>query len=163
MSNETIYTSFDLMKIFGIKKGSWYNIKNKFDLDLYSEQILDGKQVKFVYNQQAYEILKNNYQQKMVQEVKENPKMFSLIQENETLKAALSEYKQISLKFESMYNEERMEKENLLKDNATLSSENSSYIEKNNNLKQENYELQQELERLKNRGFFARLFNKNKI
>lgn len=160
MSNETIYTSFDLMKIFGIKKGSWYNIKNKFDLDLYSEQILDGKQVKFVYNQQAYEILKNNYQQKMVQEVKENPKMFSLIQENETLKAALSEYKQISLKFESMYNEERMEKENLLKDNATLSSENSSYIEKNNNLKQENYELQQELERLKNRGFFARLFNK---
>lgn len=161
MSNETIYTSFDLMKIFGIKKGSWYNIKNKFDLDLYSEQILDGKQVKFVYNQQAYEILKNNYQQKMVQEVKENPKMFSLIQENETLKAALSEYKQISLKFESMYNEERMEKENLLKDNATLSSENSSYIEKNNNLKQENYELQQELERLKNRGFFARLFNKN--
>ena len=160
MSNETIYTSFDLMKIFGIKKGSWYNIKNKFDLDLYSEQILDGKQVKFVYNQQAYEILKNNYQQKMVQEVKENPKMFSLIQENETLKAALSEYKQISLKFESMYNEERMEKENLLKDNATLSSENSSYIERNNNLKKENYELQQELERLKNRGFFARLFNK---
>ena len=160
MSNETIYTSFDLMKIFGIKKGSWYNIKNKFDLDVYSEQILDGKQVKFVYNQQAYEILKNNYKQKMVQEVKENPKMFSLIQENETLKAALSEYKQISLKFESMYNEERMEKENLLKDNATLSSENSSYIEKNNNLKQENYELQQELERLKNRGFFARLFNK---
>ena len=148
------------MKIFGIKKGSWYNIKNKFDLDVYSEQILDGKQVKFVYNQQAYDILKNNYQQKMVQEVKENPKMFSLIQENETLKAALSEYKQISLKFESMYNEERMEKENLLKDNATLSSENSSYIEKNNNLKQENYELQQELERLKNRGFFARLFNK---
>ena len=160
MSNETIYTSFDLMKIFGIKKGSWYNVKTKFDLDLYSKQILDGKQVKFVYNQQAYEILKNNYQQKMVQEVKANPKMFSLIKENETLKATLSEYKQISLKFESMYNEERMEKENLLKDNATLSSENSSYIEKNNNLKQENYELQQELERLKNRGFFARLFNK---
>ena len=160
MTNETKYTSFDLMKIFGIKKGSWYNVKNKFNLNLYSEQILDGKQVKFVYNQQAYEILKNNYQQKMVQEVKENPKMFSLIKENETLKATLSEYKQISLKFESMYNEERMEKENLLKDNATLSSENSSYIEKNNNLKKENYELQQELERLKNRGFFARLFNK---
>ena len=24
--NETTYTSFDLMKIFGIKKGSWYNV-----------------------------------------------------------------------------------------------------------------------------------------
>ena len=160
MANETKYTSFDLMKIFGIKKGSWYNVKNKFNLDLYSEQILDGKQVKFVYNQQAYEILKNNYQQKMVQEVKENPKMFSLIQENETLKAALSEYKQISSKFETMYNEERIEKENLIKDNATLLSTNSSYIEKNQKLEQEKYHLQQELERLKNIGFFARLFNK---
>ena len=96
----------------------------------------------------------------MVQEVKENPKMFSLIQENETLKAALSEYKQISSKFETMYNEERIEKENLIKDNATLLSTNSSYIEKNQKLEQEKYHLQQELERLKNRGFFARLFNK---
>lgn len=161
MENETIYTSFDLMKIFGIKKGSWYNIKNKFDLDLYSEQILDGKQVKFVYKQQAYEILKSNYQQKIVQEVKENPKMFALIQENETLKAALNEYRQISSKFEIMYNEERVEKENLVKDNATLLSENSSYIEKNNKLEQEKYNLEKELERLKNRSFFARLFNKN--
>ena len=160
MANETKYTSFDLMKIFGIKKGSWYNVKNKFELDQYSEQILDGKQIKFVYNQQAYEILKNNYQQKMVQEVKENPKMFSLIQENETLKATLNEYKQISSKFETMYNEERTETENLIKDNATLLSTNSSYIEKNHKLEQEKYELQQELDRLKNRGFFARLFNK---
>ena len=27
MANEIKYTSFDLMKIFGIKKGSWYNVK----------------------------------------------------------------------------------------------------------------------------------------
>ena len=161
MSNETIYTSFDLMKIFGIKKGSWHNIKNKFNLDLYSEQIVDGKQLKFVYNQQAYEILKNNYQHKMVQEVKENPKMLLLIKENETLKATLSEFKQISSKFETMYNKERIEKENLVKDNATLLSVNNGYIEKNTKLEQEKKELEQELERLKNRGFFARLFNKN--
>lgn len=158
--NETKYTSFDLMKIFGIKKGSWYNIKNKFELDQYSEQILEGKQIKFVYNQQAYDILKENYQKKIVQEVKENPKMFSLIQENETLKAALSQYKQISSTFENMYKEERKEKESLIKDNATLLSTNSSYIEKNQKLEQEKYELEKELERVKNRGFFARLFNK---
>lgn len=158
--NETKYTSFDLMKIFGIKKGSWYNIKNKFELDQYSEQILEGKQIKFVYNQQAYEILKENYQKKIVQEVKENPKMFSLIQENETLKAALSQYKQISSTFENMYKEERKEKESLIKDNATLLSTNSSFIEKNHKLEQEKYELEKELERIKNRGFFARLFNK---
>ena len=56
MSNETIYTSFDLMKIFGIKKGSWHNIKNKFNLDLYSEQIVDGKQLKFVFEISVEEI-----------------------------------------------------------------------------------------------------------
>ena len=158
--SETKYTSFDLMKIFGIKKGSWYNVKNKFELDLYSEQILEGKQVKFVYNQQAYEILKNNYQQKIVQEVKENPKMFSLIQENETLKATLNQYKQISSTFENMYKEERTQKENLIKDNATLQTTNKSYMEENHKLEQEKYELEKEIERMKNRGLFARLFNK---
>lgn len=158
--NENKYTSFDLMKIFGIKKGSWYNIKNKFELDQYSEQILEGKQIKFVYNQQAYDILKENYQKKIVQEVKENPKMFSLIQENETLRATLNQYKEISLTFENMYKEEKISRENLIKDNSILQSTNKSYIEENHKLEQEKYELQQELERLKNRGFFARLFNK---
>lgn len=158
--NETKYTSFDLMKIFGIKKGSWYNVKNKFELDKYSEQILEGKQVKFVYNQQAYEILKSNYQQKIVQEVKDNPKMFSLIQENETLKATLNQYKQISSTFENMYKEERIQKENLIKDNTILQTTNKSYMEKNHKLEQEKYQLEKEIEQIKNRGFFARLFNK---
>ena len=158
--NETKYTSFDLMKIFGIKKGSWYNVKNKFELDQFSEQIYEGKQIKFVYNQQAYDILKQNYQKKIVEEVRENPKMFSLIQENETLKATLSEYKQISSKFETMYNEEKAEKENLINEKATLQATNSNYIEKNHKLEEEKYKLQQEIERLNTRGFFARLFNK---
>lgn len=158
--NENIYTSFDFMKIFGIKRGSWNNIKNKYNLDQYSEKIIDGKQVKFVYSQEAYNILKQNYQRKVVEEVRENPKMFALIQENETLKATLNEYKQISSKFEVMYNEERTSKESLLEKNAMLESTNSSYIKENHKLEGEKYELQQEIDRLKSRGFFARLFNK---
>lgn len=158
--NENTYTSFDFMKIFGIKRGSWNNIKNKYNLDQYSEKIIDGKQVKFVYSQEAYNILKQNYQRKVVEEIRENPKMFSLIQENETLKATLNEYKQISSKFEVMYNEERTSKEALLEKNAMLESTNSSYIKENHKLEGEKYELQQEIDRLKSRGFFARLFNK---
>ncbi len=158
--NENTYTSFDFMKIFGIKRGSWNNIKNKYNLDQYSEKIIDGKQVKFVYSQEAYNILKQNYQRKIVEEVRENPKMFALIQENETLKATLNEYKQISSKFEVMYNEERTSKESLLEKNAMLESTNSSYIKENHKLEGEKYELQQEIDRLKSRGFFARLFNK---
>ena len=158
--NENTYTSFDFMKIYGIKRGSWNNIKNKYNLDQYSEKIIDGKQVKFVYSQEAYNILKQNYQRKIVEEVRENPKMFALIQENETLKATLNEYKQISSKFEVMYNEERTSKESLLEKNAMLESTNSSYIKENHKLEGEKYELQQEIDRLKSRGFFARLFNK---
>ena len=45
--------------------------------------------------------------------------------------------------------------------NKTLLSTNESYIKENHNLQEEKYKLEQELERLKNRGFFARLFNKN--
>ena len=158
--NENTYTSFDFMKIFGIKRGSWNNIKNKYNLDQYSEKIIDGKQVKFVYSQEAYNILKQNYQRKIVEEVRENPKMFALIQENETLKATLNEYKQISSKIEVMYNEERTSKESILEKNAMLESTNSSYIKENHKLEGEKYELQQEIDRLKSRGFFARLFNK---
>lgn len=159
-SNENTYTSFDFMKIFGIKRGSWNNVKNKYNLDQFSEKIIDGKQTKFVYSQEAYNILKENYKRKVVEEVKENPKMFALIQENETLKATLSEYKQISSKFEVMYNEEKVNKENLLEKNAILESTNSSYMKENHRLEEEKYELQKEVERLKNRSFLARLFNK---
>lgn len=158
--NENTYTSFDFMKIFGIKRGSWNNIKNKYNLDQYSEKVIDGKQTKFVYSQEAYNILKQNYQNKVVKEVKENPKMFALIQENETLKATLSEYKQISSKFEIMYNEEKANKESLLEKNAMLESTNGNFIKENHRLEGEKYELQQEIDRLKNRSFFERLFNK---
>ena len=158
--NENTYTSFDFMKIFGIKRGSWNNIKNKYNLDQYSERIIEGKQTKFIYSKEAYDVLKQNYQQKVVKEVRENPKMFSLIQENETLRATLNEDKQISNKFETLYNEEKNNKESLLEKNAILQSTNSSYIKENHRLEGEKYELQQEIDRLKNRNFFARLFNK---
>lgn len=157
---ENTYTSFDFLKIFGIKKGSWNNIKKKYNLDQYAEKIIDGKQIKFVYSQEAYNILKQNYQNKVVKEIKENPKMFALIQENETLKATLDEYKQISSKFEIMYNEEKKNKESLLEKNAILESTNENYIKENHKLENQKYELQQEIEKLKNRGFLARLFNK---
>ena len=45
-------------------------------------------------------------------------------------------------------------------ENKTLLSTNKEYIEENHKLEGEKYKLQEELDRLKNRGFFARLFNK---
>ena len=82
MNGDTKYSSFDLMKIFGIKKGSWFNLKNKLQLDNYAETIIEGNQKKFVYTQEAYNVLKENYNKKAVKEIKENPKMLILINED---------------------------------------------------------------------------------
>ena len=59
-NNENKYTSYELMEMFNIKKGSWYNLKNKFNLDLYAEKIINNNKTKYLYNEQAFEILKNN-------------------------------------------------------------------------------------------------------
>lgn len=154
------YTSFDLMKIFGIKKGSWYNVKNKFDLDKFSQKIVDGKQIKFVYSEEAYNILKENYQQKIVKEVKENPKMLVLVQENETLKATLSKYESLSNKFEKMYEEEKKAKEEEMEKRFETEKEAERLRGLRDTLTTNNRNLNEEIERLKNRGFWARLFNK---
>ena len=169
MDNEstTTYTSFELMKIFGIKKGSWDYLKKKLNLDEYAERIKTDKKDKYIYTDEAYKILQKNYKEKVQQEVMESPKMMLLVQSNENLKAqiqqqkaTLSEYKQISSKFETMYNEEKNKKESLLETNARLETANENFIHENHRLEGEKYDLQQEINRLKNRNFFERLFNK---
>lgn len=45
-------------------------------------------------------------------------------------------------------------------ENKTLMNTNDSYIKENHALQEEKYKLEKEIERLNNRGFFARLFNK---
>lgn len=37
------FTSFDFMKIFNIKQGSWNYIKNKLNLDDYSTSVIDKR------------------------------------------------------------------------------------------------------------------------
>ena len=55
------YTSFELMEIFNIKKGSWYNLKKQLNLDLYAEKVFENKKPKFLYNEQAFELLKDKF------------------------------------------------------------------------------------------------------
>ncbi len=147
------YTSFELMKIFNIKKGSWNYIKNKFDLDNFSESIIEDGKTKFLYNEQAYNVLKNYYGGQVIEEIKENPKMLLLAQENTILKNTLEEYKEINIKFENMYLEEKSRNESFIEYNTELKTQNNYLLE-------ENKKMQEELEKLKNRNFFERLFNK---
>lgn len=147
------YTSFELMKMFNIKKGSWNYIKNKFDLDNFSESIIEDGKTKFLYNEQAYNILKNYYGGQVIEEIKENPKMLLLVQENTILKNTLEEYKEINIKFENMYLEEKSRNESFIECNTELKTQNNYLLE-------ENKKMQEELEKLKNRNLFKRLFNK---
>ena len=155
MEQNTIntYTSFELMKIFNIKKGSWNYIKNKFNLDKFSESVIEDGKTKFIYNEQAYDILKDYYSGQVIEEIKENPKMLLLAQENTILKNTLEEYKEINIKFENMYLEEKNRNESFIEYNTELKVQNNYLLE-------ENKKMQEELERLKNRNFFKRLFNK---
>lgn len=147
------YTSFELMKIFNIKKGSWNYVKNKFDLDNFSESIIEDGKTKFLYNKQAYNILKNYYSGQVIEEIKESPKMLLLAQENTILKNTLEEYKKINIKFENMYLEEKYRNESFIEYNTELKTQNNYLLE-------ENKKIQEELEKLKSRNFFERLFNK---
>ena len=73
-NNDNKYSSYELMQIFNIKKGSWYNIKNKFNLDLYAEKVIENNKTKYIYSYQAFDILKNNCSQTFSKDNKINEK-----------------------------------------------------------------------------------------
>ena len=152
-NNNNTYTSFELMKIFNIKKGSWNYIKNKFDLDKFSQSVIEDGKTKYIYNEQAYNILKDYYSGQVIEEIKENPKMLLLAQENTILKNTLEEYKEINIKFENMYLEEKSRNESFIESKTELKAQNNYLLE-------ENKKMQEEIEKLKNRSFLKRLFNK---
>lgn len=159
MNEDTKYSSFDLMKIFGIKRGSWFNLKNKLQLDNYAETIIEGNQKKFVYTQEAYNVLKENYNKKAVKEIKENPKMLILINENGQLKANIKKYEELSNKFEKLYKETSEENKQLYKRNGSLLKEN---VDKDKQLYEKDLqleELKKENEKLKHRNLIKRIFN----
>lgn len=159
MNEDTKYTSFDLMRIFNIKKGSWYNIKNKFELDKFGTEIVDGKQRKFVYTQEAYDLLKENYTKKAVKEIKENPKMLILIEKNKTLEASIKKYEELSNTFKKMYDEKDEENKQLYKKNGSLLKES---VDKEKELYEKNMqleELKKEIEKLKHRNLIKRILN----
>lgn len=58
---ENKYTSFELMEIFNIKKGSWYNLRKQLNLDNCAEKVIENNKPKFLYSEEAYNILKDKF------------------------------------------------------------------------------------------------------
>lgn len=143
------YTSFDFMKIFNIKKGSWNKLKNKLDLDRYGDQRCENNKTKIMYNEDAFNILKEHFNNKKADEVqneiKDNPQMLLLIQQNNILSKTAEEYRNSKEEFRKLFESER--------------EKNNFYVLTNKELEFKNIQLENEINNLKNRGLIKRIFN----
>lgn len=143
------YTSFDFMKIFNIKKGSWNKLKNKLDLDRYGEQRCENNKTKIMYNEDAFNILNEHFNNKKADEVqneiKDNPQMLLLIQQNNILSKTVEEYRNSKEEFRKLFESER--------------EKNNCYVVTNKELELKNIQLENEINNLKNRGLIKRIFN----
>lgn len=109
---------------------------------------LNGKKEKYIYNRQAYNILNNYYNKNNVSNEDKNNLLVISIQSKE-----IEELKNLSSTFQRYYEEEKEKKEDLL----ILTEQLKNDI---NNLKNDKSNLELEIDKLKNRSFFDRLFNK---
>lgn len=143
------FTSFQLMKYFNISRGSWTSIKNKLNLNDYAIKVFEGKKEKFLYSQEAFNILSDYFNIKNINSSEYNNNLMLVkIQSKQ-----IEELKNLSITFQKYYEQEKQKNEDLLILNQDLKN-NISYLEKDKS----NLEL--EIDKLKNRSFFDRLFNK---
>lgn len=166
-SEDKKYTSFELMEAFGIKKGSWFYVRNKYELDKYSEEVIENNKSKFIYSQKAFDILYEDYKIKLENQVKENPQMISLAIQVDSLTKTNKELKELKEEFKRMYESEKLEKEKVVEESHQKDIKlnnleiNYSLITGNlNREKEERIKLEREIERLKSRSLLQRIFNK---
>lgn len=177
---ENKYSVKDLCSIFNINANTFPSIAKRLGInsDEYCVVVINEfKSPKKYYNELAYkkveEYILSKQKSNKVKE-KEVSKYLQKIEDKEKIINDLRQQLEFTQKFlvaEKGEKQQLQKQINLLAEdnkkiteletkNEILKSTNESYMEKNHSLEQEKYNLQEELERLKNRGFFARLFNK---
>lgn len=147
------YTSFDFMKIFNIKKGSWNKIKNKLGLDSYGNYSIENNKKKILYSQDAFNILSDYFHNKdKTKPLKNkntsneiNSQLVLLAQQNNILIKTIEEYKKSKDEFKILFESER--------------EKSVSYLLANKELEERNKQLQYEINSLKNRNIIKRIFN----
>lgn len=143
---DKFYTSFELMKIFNINRGSWSKVKNELHLNDFGTKELLGKKERILYNEQAYNLLSDYYLYKNGS-VEDNKSLTLIkIQSKE-----IEELKNISTTFQRYYEEEKANNKVLIEKNEDLTICNSDLTYKINQLELEN-------QRLKNLSLFRRIF-----
>ena len=145
------YSSFDLMKKYNIKKGSWYSISKKLQLDDYC--IIDENTNKRIYNDDALKILDDYFNSKQLKHILKNSNpetkdtnnnYLIVMQQNSMLLKNYEDIKLIASKFEELYLEERKKTEDNLVVVNDLKNVNINLQNANNDLKNVNNNLQNE-------------------
>lgn len=177
---ENKYSVKDLCSIFNINSNTFPSIAKRLDInnDEYCNiEINEFKTPKRYYNELAYKkieeyillkqknnVIKEKEVSKYLQKIEDKEKIIDDLRKQldftqKLLVTEKGEKQQLQQQI-FLLSEDNKKVSELETENKTLLSTNESYMEKNHKLEGEKYELQQELDRLKNRGFFARLFNK---
>ena len=178
---ENKYSVKDLCSIFNINTNTFPSIAKRLEIntdEYYKTEVNEFNSPKKYYNELAYKkieeyalskeknkVVKEKEVSKYLQKIEDKEKTIDDLRKQldftqKLLVAEKGEKQQLQQQV-FLLSEDNKKMSELETINKTLLSTNESYMKENHNLQGEKYKLEQELERLKNRGFFARLFNKN--
>ncbi len=174
------YSVKDLCDIFNINSNSFPSIAKRLEIntDEYCEiEINEFNTPKRYYNDLAYKkveqyalskektkIIKEKEISKYLQKIEDKEKTIDDLRKQlnftqQLLVAEKGEKQQLQQQV-LILSEDNKKVSQLETENKTLLQTNQNFIRENHNLEAKKYELEEELNKIKNRGFFARLFNK---
>ncbi len=174
------YSVKDLCNIFNINPNTFPSIAKRLDInseEYCSIEINEFKTPKKYYNESAYKkveeyslskqkskLIKEKEVSKYLQKIEDKDKTIDDLRKQldftqKLLVTEKGEKQQLQQQI-FLLSEDNKKVTELETENKTLMTTNKSYIEENHKLESEKYELQQEIEKLRNRSFLARLFNK---
>ena len=177
---ENKYSVKDLCNIFNINTNTFPRIAKRLNInteEYCSTEINEFNSPKKYYNELAYKkieeyalakeknkVVKEKEVSKYLQKIEDKEKTIEDLRKQldftqKLLVTEKGEKQQLQQQI-FLLSEDNKKINELETENKTLLNTNESYIKENHKLEGEKNELQKEIERLNNRGFFARLFNK---
>lgn len=178
--NKNEYSVKELCGIFNINANTFPSIAKRLDINTeeyckietnefntpkkYYNELAYKKIEEYVLNKEKNKSTKEKEVSKYLQRIEDKEKTIDELRKQldftqKLLVAEKGEKQQLQQQI-YLLSEDNKKISDLETENKTLLSTNETYIKENHNLQKEKHELEQEIERIRNRGFFARLFNK---
>ena len=177
---ENRYSIKDLCNIFNINTNTFPSVAKRLNInteEYCSTEINEFNSPKKYYNESAYKKIEEYALSKEKNKVVKEKEVSKYLQKIEDKEKTIEDLRKQLDFTQKLLVTEKGEKQQLQQqifllaednkkiseletENKTLLNTNESYIKENHKLEGEKNDLQKEIEKLKNRSFFARLFNK---